>query len=333
VPWKDGKLSPVFRSLLVISLGRDTIDIVVPLFNRFWRNNRALILKLALLLSPLIPLMVMKAPPIPRLHLYDRVQSYFVHPIAEGLHNARRGSSVVFDRYMHLVDVQIENEKLRAESDKLRAEILALEEVQIENQRLKKALNMPILSKSNFVTGQIIGQDSNPESLGFFINVGSNNGVKPRMPVVSYNGIVGTVMRVYPNSSMFLAVQDPSHAVDGTIRRSRARFIVQGQGKPLIGHLKYLDRAEDIRVGDAVITSGLDGVFPKGLLVGSIVKVQRPKSGITQTAEVRASANLGQIEEVMVITSQPIDMDFHEDEITPLASGPIPADRADKRVQ
>ena len=298
------------------------IVIVVPLFQRFWRNNRALILKLALVLSPALALMIMKAPPVPRLHLYDRTQSYFVHPIAEGLHNARRGSGVVFDRYIHLVDVQVENEKLKTENEKLLAEILTLQEVQVENQRLKSALSMPILSKTTFVTGQILGQDSNPESLGFFINVGSNNGIKPRMPVISNNGIVGTVTRVYPNSSMFLALQDPSHAVDGTIRRSRARFIVQGDGKPLVGHLKYLDRAEDVRVGDTVITSGLDGVFPKGLKVGTIVKVQRPKSGITQTAEVRASADLGQIEEVMVITSEPNDFIEADNPVDPLASGP-----------
>jgi rod shape-determining protein MreC len=272
----------------------------------------------------------MKAPPVPRLHLYDRLQSYMVHPIAEGLHNARRGSGVVFDRYIHLVDVQVENERLKKENEELRSNILSLQEVQMENQRLKQSLSMPILSKSTFVTAQILGQDSNPESLGFFINVGSNHGVKPRMPVVSYNGILGTITRVYPNSSMFIALQDPSHAVDGTIRRSRARFIVQGQGKPLVGHLKYLDRAEDVRVGDTVITSGLDGVFPRGLKVGSIVKVSRPKSGITQSAEVRASADLGQIEEVMVITSKPTDLDFHEDNMDPIASG---SSDSDTRVQ
>ncbi len=296
----------------------------VPIFHRFWRNNRALILKLALLLSPLIPLLIMKAPPIPRLHLYDKVQSFLVHPTAEGLHNARRGTGVLFDRYLSLVDVQIHNEKLKAENEDLRAQVLELEEIQSENERLKKILNMPIVPKSRFVTAQLIGQDSSPESLGYFINVGSNVGVKARMPVISSAGVVGTIVRVYPYYSLFASIQDPSHAVDGTIRRSRARFIVQGQGKPLIGQLKYLDRAEDVRVGDSVVTSGLDGVFPRGLKIGSIVKVHRPKSGIMQRAEVRASADIGRLEEVMVLLDNPVTAEYLDESLEPLAVGPNP---------
>jgi rod shape-determining protein MreC len=294
----------------------------VPIFHRFWRNNRALILKLALLFSPLIPLLIMKAPPLPRLHLYDKVQSFVVHPTAEGLHNARRGTGVLFDRYLRLVDVQLTNEKLRAENDELRSQILTMEEIEAENERLKKILSMPVIPKAQHVTAQIIGQDSNPESLGFFINVGAHAGVKVRMPVISANGIVGTVLRVYPYSSLFIALQDPSHAVDGTIRRSRARFIVQGQGKPLTGQLKYLDRAEDVRVGDAVITSGLDGVFPRGLSVGTIVRVHRPKSGIMQSAEVRASADLGSLEEVMILLTNPGDAESPPEKLEALATGP-----------
>jgi len=100
---------------------------------------------------------------------------------------------------------------------------------------------------------------------------------------------------------MFIALHDPSHNVDGIVTRSRARFMVEGGGRGLLGRLKYLDRSEDVRVGDLVITSGLDGVFPKGLKIGNIIRVSRPRAGVTQEADLRSAVDLGTLEEVMVL--------------------------------
>jgi rod shape-determining protein MreC len=148
---------------------------------------------------------------------------------------------------------------------------------------------------------KIIGQDSSSESLGFFLNVGERDGVQPRMPVVTASGIVGSILRVYPSSSLFVAVADPAHNVDGIVNRSRARFVVEGLGHALRGRLKYLDRSEDVRVGDLVLTSGLDGVFPKGHPIGTIVRVKKPRSGVAQEAELRPIVDLGRLEEVVVL--------------------------------
>ncbi len=271
------------------------------LLNRFWRRHRGTLVKVLFFLSPFIPLALLKAPDLPRLNIYEHLQAAVVHPVSGALTDAKNGIGVLWSRYVSLVGTSKDNEVLLREKQALEARILELEELQQENARLHELLKMPISERSKFVTGRLMGQDSTGESLGFYINVGEAQGVKVRMPVVSHMGIVGTVIRVYRNSSVFVALQDPSHAVDGIIVRSRARFVVEGRGRPLTGRLKYLDRASDVRVGDLVVTSGLDRVFPKGLRVGYVIRTDRPQVGVSQTAEIRGAADLSYLEEVMVL--------------------------------
>lgn len=267
---------------------------------RWWGRNRKSLLIVSLFLLPFAPLILTRFQ-LPRLNIYERVHAYFVHPVSEGAINAAGGVSVLWTRYLALVGTSRENEALQKEAAELKHRIVALEEVERENERLKKLLLIPDLEKYEGIGGRIIGQDAAFESLGFYLNLGSEEGVRERMPVVTPDGIVGTVLRVFRHSSVFLALLDPAHDVDGFIVRSRARLIVEGKGKPLLARLKYLDRSEDVRVGDEVLTSGLDGVFPKGLRIGFVVKVDRPRAGVTQDAELRPAVDLGRLEEVTVL--------------------------------
>jgi rod shape-determining protein MreC len=274
------------------------------LFSRFFKRNKSLLLTAALFLSPVIPLILIKAPDLPRLRVYDRLQSWIVHPIAELMSHASRGAIYLWDNYVDLVGKSKENEELRREVEALNAQLLEMSELKSENERLRQILSMPELPELETVGAQIIGEDPSGESLSFFINVGSKHGIKERMAVISPEGVVGTITRVFSSYSMLKAVQDTSHTVDGLIPRSRAQFIVEGKGSFLTGRLKYLDRSADVRVGDLVLTSGLDRVFPKGLKIGYIIKVDRPHTGVTQSAELRPSVDLSYLEEVLVVTRQ-----------------------------
>jgi len=253
--------------------------------------------------SPLIPILFVMAPDMPRLRLYDHAQSWIVHPISELVTFASRGGTSILDHYVLLAGAAKERDELKREIDSLESQLLNLQEMKEENGRLRSLLNLPDEKKFESVAGKIIAEDPSGESLGFFINVGSNMGVKERMPVISSRGVVGTIRRTFPNYSLFVALQDPSHIVDGIIVRSRSQFVVQGKGRSLTGNLKYLDRAADVKVGDLVITSGLDQIFPKGIPVGFIVSVRRPRAGVTQNATLRPSVDLSYLEEVVVIKS------------------------------
>lgn len=276
----------------------------MALFNNFWKRHRRLIFILSLFAAPFLPLLLLRVD-MPRVHVYDRIQAWVVHPMAELAGNTTGGAGVLWSRYIALVHATEENEQLKKDLAGLEKKILEIEELGRENERLKKILSMPDLNRRDGQAAKIIGQDSSHESLSFVINVGSKQGIALRMPVVHAEGIVGTIVRVYRNSAVFLSFLDPSHDVDGMVLRSRARLVVEGKGRSLLARLKYLDRSEDARVGDDVITGGMDGVFPKGWPVGTIVKIDKPDAGVTQEAELRAAVDPGKLEEVVVLKTPP----------------------------
>ncbi|NCN26917.1 rod shape-determining protein MreC [bacterium] len=269
-------------------------------FQKFWRQHKKRVFVALLFLLPFTPF-VLKEANLPRIHFNDLVQSYVVHPVAEMLSSAKSGVSYLWDGYINLVDTQEQNVQLTTKVDELQAKLLELSELSLENERLNKLLSIPELSKSEGLGAKIIGKNTDNESLGFFINVGKDQGIRVGMPVLSARGAVGSIRNVFKDSSLFVSILDPSHAIDGVVRRTRARMIIEGLGASLLAQLKYLDRAEDVRVGDEVVASGVDGVFPKGVLIGNIVDLHRPRHGVLQEARLRAAVDIGKLEEVIVL--------------------------------
>lgn len=282
-------------------------------FNRFFLRNRKKAFLIFLFLAPLVPLLLLRVT-LPKIHVYDTLSSWVVQPVAETTSNLVGGVRVVWDRYVSVVNAKSENERLLREVSELKQKIVGFEELQRENSRLSKALKLEPVAGHEYVAARVIGQDLSQESQAFFINAGASQGLEPRMAVVTVDGVVGTIKKVFSHTSVFVAASDPTHDLDAYVSRSRARFIVEGRGEPLVGRLKYLDRAEDVMVGDEILSSGLDGVFPKGLLLGWVVRVEKPKTGVTQSAELRMSVDLGRLEEVMVVR--------------PMAAGPATAANA-----
>jgi len=268
--------------------------------NKFWRRYRRLIFIAALFLLPIATLILGKYP-MPRLNIYDRVSSWVVYPFAEGIGNLGRGAGVLWKDYVALIGKSKENEELKKITSELREKILSLEEAAQENERLRKLLDFPTAGFARRLPAKVIGEDASFESNTLVINIGTREGVAVKMPVVTSEGVVGTVVKVFHSSALVQTVIDPSHDLDATVSRSRARFLVEGKGTELLGRLKYLDRADDIRVGDVVLTSGVDGVFPAGLRIGHIVRVRRPQMGVIQNADLRPSVDIGTLEEVLVL--------------------------------
>ncbi len=146
---------------------------------------------------------------------------------------------------------------------------------------------------------EIIARDPSPWFGTLVINKGEAQGVTKHMGVLSPYGVVGQTIDASAHSARVLVLTDHNSGVDAVVQRSRARGIVQGA---LDGTcvMKYLKRGEDVEVGDRVVTSGLDGIFPKGVLIGTVTHVSRGNRGLLQVAEIKPSAPLEQIEEVVV---------------------------------
>jgi rod shape-determining protein MreC len=128
------------------------------------------------------------------------------------------------------------------------------------------------------------------------------------MAVVSPEGIVGHVLQTSPHCAKVLLITDFNSSVDAIIQRSRAKGLVEGNGENFC-RLKYAPRTHDIQPGDRVVTSGLGGRYPKGLMIGKIRKIKKKSYGLFQQAEIIPSVNFAKLEEVFVITeTHPMDV-------------------------
>jgi rod shape-determining protein MreC len=201
--------------------------------------------------------------------------------------------------YVALVGVNQENQRLRRRIVELEQQAVQLSEVEQTDKRLEALLNLRSSLDGDLQAAQIIGRVPLPWFSTIIINKGEADGVHKNTAVLSPLGVVGQIMTTGAHSARVLLITDHNSGVDAVVQRSRARGIVEGM---LDGGcvMKYLNRAEDIEVGDRIVTSGLDGIFPKGIIVGEVTHVTRGNRGLLQIAEVKPAVPLDRIEEVLV---------------------------------
>lgn len=204
--------------------------------------------------------------------------------------------------YITLRRLASENERLKGRTLELEAERNRLLEAEATNRRLRELLEFRSQLPSGSLTAAVIANSASTWFHSFILNKGSADGVLQGMAVVSPVGVIGQVVAVTSNSSKVLLITDPHSGVDVFDQRSRARGIVSGslESGPM---MKYSKRSEDIQEGDRLITSGLDGIFPKGLLVGTVVKVRKKSFGLFQYVEVALAVDPSRLEEVLVVSA------------------------------
>lgn len=205
-----------------------------------------------------------------------------------------------WNSYVDVVGARQEREWLRTRVRALEADAGAIDAVRDENDRLKALLGL----KDGTATRSIAARITGAEASGMFrtatLNVGVQDGVLEGFAVIAGDGVVGRIVSTSLNASRVLLLDDHASGVDALVRRTRARGIVEG-GSQAGCRLKYVKRREDIRVGDRVITSGLDGIFPKNLAIGEIVQLGEEEHGLYRTAEIRPSVDFAKLEEVLVV--------------------------------
>ena len=206
--------------------------------------------------------------------------------------------------YIYLVGVKDKNIELKKRIEELLAENNLLIE---ENTRLKQRVGFKGIFFGETLEAEVVGISPVEEFKTITINRGSSDGIKWGMPVIRAEGVVGRIIGsggsrdVPSHSSQVLLLTDPRCAVDALSQRTRSRGIIRGEGDHLI--FKFVERGEDVRVGDRIITSGLGGVFPKGLLLGDVVEVKKGY-GLTQDIIVSAAVDFSRLEDVEIILSK-----------------------------
>jgi len=204
-----------------------------------------------------------------------------------------------FEDYLLLLDIKKENERLKRELERLKMENALLREEKREAERLRRLLEFKEAVKFKVVAARLIGESPNPQSKTFYIDKGSLDGIKKGMAVITPDGIVGKVLLTGPKSSLILPIIERGSSLSVMLEDSGARGILEGQGGRCL--LRYLPQEEPIREGERILTTGLDGVYPKGFPVGSVRKVIKRQGALFIEAEVEPSVRFDRLEEVMVI--------------------------------
>jgi rod shape-determining protein MreC len=205
-----------------------------------------------------------------------------------------------FQKDVFLVNLEKENRMLKQKIAELQEENHRMKEMKLANERLRQLLQFREKDSPSMIGAEVIGQDPSSWFKSVTINKGERDGVKKGMAVISPAGVIGQILKTAPHYATVLLLTDYNSAVDSIVQRTRAKTIVEGKGENRC-QLKYLRRAEEVAVGDVVVTSGLGGNFPKGLMVGEIKKVDKKGHGVFQYAELVPSVDLTQLEEVFVI--------------------------------
>ena len=210
-----------------------------------------------------------------------------------------------WSQYLSFPDSQKEKDNITKQVNQLKLENLKLREMASSFERLKKLLQLKNELSGPSLVAEVVGKGPSPFVQTFFINKGRKDGLIRGMPVLVKEGVVGRLEKTSSYYSQVIMIIDPSFAVDCLIQRSRVRGILTGIAGSKNCRINYVARTEDILPGDIVITSGLDQLYPKGLILGRVLKIDAKARGSFLFIEVVPEVKMSQIEEVIVFQKRP----------------------------
>jgi len=277
------------------------------------RKARELVFSVLLLTLPVIFFYSnMKEPS--DLNAFDRIILKISAPIQQVAVAGFQKVLAVWTDYIYLVHLQGENDKLRKENRVLRANNKILATWARRGRRLARLLKFKQQSPAEMLAAKVIGRSVSPyfRVLRLKIDRGKTT-VRPGMPVVVPEGVVGRIHRVFGSYSDVMLSVDPSSRIDVVDQRTGARGILRGAGndKRYVAQIEYLLRQDEIKKGDVMVTSGMGRKFPKDLPVGTVVKILKKSYGLYQRVLVRPSVDFSKLDRVMVVVSPPPPPDPH----------------------
>lgn len=217
------------------------------------------------------------------------------------------GAASVWEKYTSIDDVMDRNEQLEAENAELRQQMVDYDRIKAENDAYKALARIQDTnSEASYVSAFVIGRDPLDEFGGFTLDQGSTDGVAVNDAIISDRGyLLGVVVEVDATSCKVMTILHPSFNAAGVISRTRENGIITGSADYAADGqcvLTNLDRATEARKGDQVITTGLGGVFPANLLVGTVQEVVPEQSGKSSSAVILPGADPRTVKHVFIIT-------------------------------
>ncbi|MCF6265522.1 MAG: rod shape-determining protein MreC [Desulfuromusa sp.] len=233
---------------------------------------------------------------------FERAVLTFAAPFQSSIDGIADTVSETWRNYLWLVDARQRNLELEQENLELHSQLQQVQEISLQNERLRKLLAFVDDLDRPALPAQVIGEDASNWARTIIIDKGIRAGLRNGSPVVAAQGVVGRIIKIAPDSSRVLLITDASSAIAALIQRTRTRGIARGRGADL--SIEYALRDADIQIGDLLVTSGMGGVFPKGLPLGQIKSVEKDQFGLFQRVKAMPAVDFSHLEEVMVIVGE-----------------------------
>jgi rod shape-determining protein MreC len=222
-----------------------------------------------------------------------------ITPLERGLVWVQNGAGNLWHNYFYLRGVRAENRKLKDEIEHMKLEQVRLNEDATQAHRLQALLAFKEQYISKTVPAQVIGSSGSDLSRSIYIDKGSDEGIQPDMAVITASGIVGKVLHAYPSTSLVLLINDQSSGVGAILEKSRLQGVLRGTANGEV-QLERVMSDEQVPGGETVLTSGGDQIFPKGLTVGTVSRIEGGKD-LFLNIKVKPAADLSRLEEVLVV--------------------------------
>ncbi len=265
--------------------------------NRFLRHRRLLALVAGLMLCGVLLYRAHLTPPSSSPLASSLMLA--VYPFQSAWHFTTRQWREWSESYLWLVDTAEENRRLRAEIERLQASVNQMREAASRYEQVLQELQFNRATPTPSVFAEVIGASTDPYTRVWWVNRGSEDGIRAQLPVITSAGVVGRVQVASPFQATIQLVLDQRSAFPALSQRSRARGMIVGTGEGL--ELRQILPRADVQVGDRIVTSGLSQLFPKGLPVGIVVEVRREEHELFQTAVLEPAVNFSKLESVSIL--------------------------------
>jgi rod shape-determining protein MreC len=238
------------------------------------------------------------------MHVIDRTLMVLSTPVEYVASALARGVSSLIGDYVWLVDVKADNNKLSYANAQLRARVSELVAVEAENKHLRNTLGLRDALRGEAVSAVVVSKNTTNYFRVTRVTLDTASpGVKPNLPVVAVGGVVGTVQRVAGEKIDVQLAVDSGFGVDVQVERTGARGFVRGTGNEgqYAVQVEFVQRDDEVDVGDLLLTSGYGCRFPKGIAVARVTKVVRKEFGIYQRVEAKPTVDFSRLDEVLIV--------------------------------
>ncbi|WP_374030572.1 rod shape-determining protein MreC [Bdellovibrio bacteriovorus] len=222
--------------------------------------------------------------------------------VSESFYGFSSGVKGTTAMYLDLINIKKHSEQLTSTNNELQARLEKMNELLIENDRLRGLLTFKEQTKMSLMAAQVIGRDLVIDHNTITINKGTQDGLKAGQAVITTGGVLGYIFKPDTFTSHVMLITDRYAVVDGIVQRTRAHGIVEGKSQySSTLQLKYVERTEDVQEGDLVVTGGLDNIFPKGFPVAVVDSVEKKTFSVSLKVDLRPVVDPYKVEEGFVV--------------------------------